>query len=66
MIGDVINKFKTDFKKRDTLFAKGVAQQKPISKPKQKPTPKKRKNENRRNRVLGKITKQNATQRCTQ
>ena len=33
MIGDVINKFKTDFKKRDTLFAKGVAQQKPLVNP---------------------------------
>ena len=43
MIGDVINKFKTDFKKRDTLFAKGVAQQKPLVKPKQKPIPKAKK-----------------------
>jgi len=39
VIGDVINKFKTDFKKRDHLFAKGGVKEKPKVTPKQKPIP---------------------------
>ena len=40
MLGKVIDKFKTDFKKRDTLFAKGGVKTKPKVTPKQKPIPK--------------------------
>ena len=40
MLGKVIDKFKTDFKKRDTLFAKGGIKTKPKVTPKQKPIPK--------------------------
>ena len=61
MIGDVINKFKTDFKKRDTLFAKGVAQQKPISKTQNKTHTKNEKMKIEEIGAVGKITKQNAT-----
>ena len=40
VVSNVINKFKTDFKKRDKLFAKGGIKEKPIANPKQKPLPK--------------------------
>ena len=40
MIGKVINKFKSDFKKRDTLFAKGGVKPQPKVTSKQKPIPK--------------------------
>ena len=40
MLGKVIDKFKTDFKKRDTLFAKGGVKTQPKVNPKQKPIPK--------------------------
>lgn len=39
VLGDVINKVKKDFQKRNTLFAKGGVKEKPKVTPKQKPIP---------------------------
>ena len=39
VLGDVINKVKKDFKKRNTLFAKGGVKVEPKVTPKQKPIP---------------------------